>query len=474
MSSFLNEIKKDAVENLISKIRFPDYKIEKRNALYKELLLQNENASENVLKNINSLKEKNCYTVITGQQLGLYGGPLYTIYKILNTVQLAKDLNEAFPDKKFVPLYWFEAEDADIAEVSKVYSFKDELGKYTYNYEDNKESVALKNFNEDIERLNELISYEGSAYKSGKNWLEATKLFFADLFNEYGIIGFSSNSGSARTLAKDFWKITIENHGQIKKAIQDRSNELERSGFNNQFELRNEDSFIFHHTDNGRVKLNEINKFNEETKYSTNVILRPLLQDFIFPNTVYVGGDAEIAYQQQIATAYSFYSREAPVLYPRSHATVLDAKSQRLFKKYNITRIDDLKRVKEAELETAEREKLTVLFEDFNKHFNLLYHELEKLNFADLNTSQKILEGSKARQEKGFEQLEQRIDSMLKKLNEDLLNHFSYLETILFPEDNLQERTYSIMQFGKNILNFAELFFEQIDQRNLEIQLLKL
>jgi bacillithiol synthase len=472
MSSYLNDLKKEVTDKLFDHISFPDFASGKRNDLVKELKEQNKNSGDNVLANISLLSESSTYTVITGQQLGLYGGPLYTFYKILNTVQLCKELNEEYPEKTFVPVYWFEAEDADIQEVSKLHLYKDELKKILYEFEDSNESVALKKFNKDIERLNDLIEYENEIYKENVNWLDATKLFFKKLFDEYGIIGFSSNTDTARLLAKEFWEIVLNNHSEIKRSIKEESQRLSDLGFSNQFELRDNDDFIFHHAMTGRIKLDKITKYDSTVKYSTNVILRPLLQDFLFPNIIYIGGDAELAYQQQIKTSYKYFSREAPVLFPRSHATILDSKSQRLLKKYEISNIETLAEQKAKLLESEERKKLESLFKDFNNEFNKLYDNLQELNFADLNTSQKILEGSKTRQEKGFEQLEQRIDSMLKKQNEDLLKHFSYLEAMIYPENNLQERIYPVIQFDRDLVHFAALFFEQIDLFKTENQIL--
>ena len=113
------------IDGFRQKIGTSKYTAEQRQSLVKELMHQYENSKigEAVKSNIHALEEENSYTVTTGHQLNIFTGPLYFIYKIATTINLAKKLSQEFPLQKFVPVYWMATEDHDFEEINNFILF---------------------------------------------------------------------------------------------------------------------------------------------------------------------------------------------------------------------------------------------------------------------------------------------------------------------------------------------------------------
>ena len=430
-----------------------------RETLVHLLNLQNTDASEAVKNNINLLKEETTYAVVTGQQLGLLGGPLYTFYKMLNTVQMCQTLSQFHPDKQFVPVFWLEGEDADFEEVSVVTVLENnQLVKKSYN--DSQVGGIGTRILEDS--INDLLN--DSCFSSGQQWSDAFYNFVKPVLDAYGIIAFHSNRDDVREAVLPFWNTVLNSHAEIKEAILSESEKRAQSGKKIQVPVAANETFIFHHSNEGRIKIKNLEDVSTDLRLSPNVLLRPLMQDWIFPTAMYVAGAAEISYQSQIKQVYRFFNRTAPLLFERSHVTLITPKLNRLLSKYFLTEnisYDEFLEFKKHAFDsekTRKADRLLSEIEEANEHF---YAELQMLKFADNQSVEKIIEGSKAKQLKGYEQVIGRVKSMLKKQDEEKINHFQYIEAVLFPYGKPQERVFTTSQFG-NQLELAELFFKSV------------
>lgn len=464
---------KNTFPNKWENISFPNSSLD-RSTLVDILKKQNVDGSEKVIQNIESLNENDTYTVVTGQQMGLMGGPLYTIYKTLNTVLICQELKRRFEDKKFVPILWMEGEDADFDEVSFLNYFKDnEIRKFQYE-DTHLNSIGQRILDLGINDLSYILNIE-QPFESERRWVEAFYLYFKPILDEFGIIAFHSNENYVYTKTIPFWNTVLDNHSKLSDLIFSHSQKLEQTGEQLQVSIQEGETFLFKHTENERKKIKSLEEIDINNDWlSPNVLLRPLYQDYIFPNVVYVAGNAEISYQMQIETAYQIFDRAAPVLFPRTHHIVINPKMDRLLQKYKFNRQFDKANFESwvNELLLSEvNHKIDHNFEKFRAHVKQFLTELKGINFADAYTEETILIGFEKRHGKILDQLQNKMNNVVKRRDTDKINHIHYLRSLLFPNNTIQERFYTVSQFDSNILTFSTQILEQMDIFNFDFQL---
>ncbi|MCB0279392.1 MAG: bacillithiol biosynthesis BshC [Calditrichaeota bacterium] len=448
-----------------------------RKTVHQILSIQNDDVSKHVKSNVDKIRDDNTYVVITGQQLGLLGGPLYTIYKILNTVQLATELSERYPDKQFIPIFWLESEDADFDEVSTLDYLDNDQQIKQFKYTDSgRLAVGIRQFNDSINGLNRLFKID-TPFKSGETWYHAFYQYFKPVFDELGIVTFRSNDDRIRDQLRPYWDIVLANHARIKTAVRNKTAKLEKDGFNPQFIYRDDDSFIFSHSADGRNKITQIEEIRSDMKLSPNAILRPLMQDYIFPTISYIGGPGEIAYHQQITDAYAVFNRQQPLIYPRTHVRIINSKTRRLLGRYGLSELvshDELDGFRQNAFQSEEIDSLNERFRQFKDNLHHFHKQLEALNTADERSKMQVIGGSEKRLTDRLDQFENRLTGLLKRKESDLASHLLYLEQILFPNGKPQERVYPVIQFHQNLLAFSKIFLEQVDILNLDWQILNI
>ena len=392
-------------------------------------------------------------------------------------MQLAEELSERYPEKQFIPLFWLESEDADFDEVASLnYLDNDnEIKQFTYSDSGNL-SIGSRTFSDGINGLNPLFKIN-SKFRSGEKWHHAFYDYFKDVFNEYGIVTFRSNDNRIRQHLEPFWKIVLNRHTEIKTAVKQKSNQLENDGFSLQFKYRDEDSFVFCHTATERKKIDDLKEIDSTMPLSPNAILRPLMQDFIFPTLAYIAGPGEIAYHMQITDAYTLFKRSQPIIYPRTHIRILNAKTRRLLQKYKLKEnvgLSDIELFKQTAFKTDETDKLDKRCRELENELNKFYQSLNVLDTADQKSRDLVITGSQKRVEKLIKQLENRLLGLMKRKNTDLLEHINYLEQILYPKKKPQERVYPIIQFHKDLVSFSKLIMDQVDILDYDWQIVQL
>ncbi len=297
--------------------------------------------TEAVSTNIASLGEGNTFTVTTGHQLNLFTGPLYFIYKIVSTINLARKLKEVYPENNFVPVYWMASEDHDFDEINY---FKLDGNKYQWNSDQTgavgefELDASFKEFLKDVSFSAEVFL---EAYRGSKTLAEAVLKYVDGLFNEYGLVVLDANT---RDLKREFSAVMKEDvfgHTPFEKATAN-TEQLEALGYKGQIFPREINFFYLDQGCRERIErsgdryvvLNTDISFSEtemkevinETpeKLSPNVVLRPLYQETILPNLGYLGGPAEVVYWLQLKGVFDFFKTPFPVLLPRNFGLLLD------------------------------------------------------------------------------------------------------------------------------------------------------
>jgi bacillithiol synthase len=297
--------------------------------------------SDKTRRNISLLESKNTLAVVTGQQLGLFGGPLYTIYKIISAIKLSKYLSERYDEFNFVPLFWLEGDDHDFEEVRylNLINENNEITKIVYPEEipeeGNKGSVGYIKFTESINEVfkqieenlrqteftADLLSKLKKIYSEGRTFKDSFKELLVWLFDEYGLVVLDPQDKKIKELLRPVFKKEITGFRTHSEKLVHISAVLEED-YHAQVKVRAVN--LFYNYDEGRYLIEPAEtdfrlrrkrkKFTQDElinlidtepeKFSPNVLLRPLCQDYILPTAFYVAGPGEIAYFAQ-ATPYT-------------------------------------------------------------------------------------------------------------------------------------------------------------------------
>jgi bacillithiol biosynthesis cysteine-adding enzyme BshC len=321
-------------------IKNKQFSQEKREILHKVICTQYGDMpiSEKTRKNRELLLNKNTYTITTAHQLGLFGGPLYTLYKVLTTIKLADELNLKYTNYQFVPIFWIHTEDHDFAEINHFYENFIEKKEYKATFSG---PVGEHILTEEILALipQDFPQKWKNAYRKGIKMVDAYRAFMNEVLGEYGILMLDSNEKSL----KQFFKPVVV-HELTKeisaKCIEKANTELAKLSYHPQIQAR--EINLFYMTQNMRNRivkkgniyevLNTSLQFTEEEilqlvenepeKFSPNVCLRPLYQEMILPNLIYFGGWAEVRYWLQLKGVFDYFSENFPAVLPRMGATI--------------------------------------------------------------------------------------------------------------------------------------------------------
>ena len=335
-------------------------------------------AGAETLANIELLREADCLAVVSGQQAGLFTGPLYTIYKALSAVKLAGCLRQR--NTKAVPVFWIATEDHDFAEVAKAEFIGKDCrlasvsvaigvapGRTTCGH-----VVLDDSINGVVDRLVELLPASEftpdleallhDAWKPGRGYGEAFARMMTSLIGQHGLIFLDPMHGRMKRLAAPLYASAAIRAQEIANALEVRSRELEEAGYHAQV-LASATSFpLFMHDAKGErhaltrtmmvnTRLKESDSAytaqelgglaaREPERFSPNVTLRAVVQDYLLPTIAYLGGAAEVAYFAQTAEVYRVLERPVTPILPRSSLTMVERHTSRVLERYGLSLAD--------------------------------------------------------------------------------------------------------------------------------------
>ncbi|HEV8429538.1 MAG TPA: bacillithiol biosynthesis cysteine-adding enzyme BshC [Pyrinomonadaceae bacterium] len=332
-------------------------------------------AAEATLSNIELLREPDSIAVVSGQQAGLFTGPLYTIYKALSAVKLAGCLRQR--GTKAVPVFWIASEDHDFAEVAKaefigrdcqlknvevstaVHREGQPVGQVVTD--DSIDAVVNQLFEllPNSEFADDIKALVRNAWQPGRGYAQSFAMMMTSLLGRYGLIFLDPLDSELKRLAAPLYSEAAWRAPEIAAALEQRSSELESAGYHAQV-LATANSFpLFMHdeqggrhavvrVENGQYKAKDIEEEytaadlatmaqEKPERFSPNVTLRAVVQDYLLPTIAYYGGAAEIAYFAQTAEVYRVLERPATPILPRSSLTMIEHHTGRLLERYNLT-----------------------------------------------------------------------------------------------------------------------------------------
>jgi bacillithiol biosynthesis cysteine-adding enzyme BshC len=424
-----------------------------------------ENTYPATWSNITALEKTETFTITTGHQLCLFTGPLYFIYKIVSTINLAKILAETFPAKAFVPVYWMASEDHDFEEINHVNVFgkkvtwnstqKGSVGEFST--EGLAEVIAeLKTILGESDHAKELIQLFEKAYIKHTNLADATRFLVNELFGKYGLVTLDGNDKALKALFRDeFKKDVFENTSykavstSISKLKDDYSIQVNPREINVFYKERQLRERIEADGENYKVVNTDITFSKEDLsklidtkpeKFSPNVVLRPLYQQKILPNVAYVGGPGEIAYWLQFKQLFEEYKITLPVLMPRNFVMTLDKGTQNKLQKLNISVEDSFKDGEDLVKQFIKTEYDNSILDNARNKLAEAYATITEAVAAIDKTLTGTTEAEKQKAINGIATIEQKMNRALKQRSENDVNQIWAVKGKLFPNNVPQER----------------------------------
>jgi bacillithiol biosynthesis cysteine-adding enzyme BshC len=443
-------------------------------------------SSDLTFENINLLRRSGSVAVVTGQQAGLFTGPLYTIFKALTTIKLARCLNDQ--GVKAVPVFWVASEDHDFEEVNhcKVVDTDGHIKQIRYESCGHSQDLPVgqvelcEGIDQKItEMLGSLPHSEFSddiktalrgTYRTKALFAEAFSSLMARIFKDYGVVLLDPLDEGLKRIAAPIYASALEKSSEIAQALTRRSAELIEAGYHAQVHVSEDMVPLFIMDEGRRVALtSRDNRFYVKgsdrsfsrqelvemadkcsTCFSPNVTLRPVVQDFLLPTAAYIGGPAEIAYFAQVRAVYEILGRPLPCVLPRASMTIVEGRHQKTMKKYSLGLADFFDGLHNAISKVVEKSLDRETASIFAETESGLTTQLDRLEQALRRTDATLVASVKLAREKILHQVEHlrtRFVHSSARRDEAAYRQVERACTTLFPEKNMQERELNIYYF---------------------------
>ncbi|AQQ53802.1 bacillithiol biosynthesis cysteine-adding enzyme BshC [Planococcus lenghuensis] len=433
--------------------------------------------------------------VVTGQQAGLFTGPLYTVHKAISAIVLA-DKASAELDRIVVPLFWVAGEDHDIAEIAHVYRQTDRrVDKMNFPHmEYGKRSASAARLNKqkigshmeayfkslpETEHSKELFETIRQLFDRANTFTDFFSAFLHWLFKDSGLLFIDAADPALRAYEAEFFAVLIDRSAEIAEAVCSTEQTLRQDGYPTSLDANPESANLFLAVGSERMLLerdgdrfvcgNKIYTKEELLQlladnpelFSNNVVTRPLMQDMVFPVLSYIGGPGEIAYWAELKSAFEVMGLEMPVVMPRLNMTLVSRRVGFLLEKHSMEpaaaighneagnrREELLEAARETEAEqllASLEQELTSRYEDVREKFSSVSKGL--LPAVDKNLSIHLDQ---------LTYLKRKLQEEVELQHDVQLSQFRTIEQELLPDGNPQERIYSpvpyLNQYGPDLI----------------------
>ncbi len=452
-------------------------------------------ASPKTLANLERLR-RGAFAVVTGQQVGLFGGPTFALYKALTAVKLAEEATGAGIDA--VPVFWLATYDHDLAEVNHVAlpgidGTLQTLATSAHGVPG--APVGSIEFGDEINPLVEqavsllgdceVATFLRECYRPGETLGTAFARFYARVFADWGVIVLDASDPELSAIAEPIYRTAIERSEELASSLLARGKELEAAGYHQQVKVTESSVLLFTSRNGTRTPIQRrsngsntefvVGAEGEHQKlsqaellaqiaatpgdFSPNVLLRPTVEDYLLPTLAYTGGAAETAYFGQAGAVYeALLGRVTPIV-PRFSATLIEPKMQRLLEKHKIGLTDAFDGAEVLRHEIAARSlpsDLKVAFEraktSFDENLSSVKEKLEKLDRTLVDAA----ETARSKMQHQLEKLYAQAARAEAQKGELVARHAEHISQGLYPEKGLQERgiggVYFLAKYGLELL----------------------
>ncbi|MEK7819201.1 MAG: bacillithiol biosynthesis cysteine-adding enzyme BshC [Bacteroidota bacterium] len=496
-----------------------NYQTENRKIVIQTLIEQNRalHCSVQTLSNIDLLQNKNTFCVVTGQQAGLFLGPLYTIYKTISAIKLCEKLKNEFPDYNFVPVFWVESEDHDLNEITTIGSITNKNEFQTFKYDVSKNNEPLKQFisaknllvNESIsdfiknifdnqtttEFSPQIQNLLNQYYAIGQPFTNSFASMISDLFRDYGLITIDISHQQFKNILKEIFRTELNCNHETSKNVIEQSYELEKE-YHAQIKPRPINLFVSNQDGRYPLQPDEFGYFLQGTRkrysndellnlletspelFSPNVVLRPICQDFLLPTISYVGGPAEIAYFSQLKKVYEQFKITMPVIFPRASCTLIEDKINNILEKHEIEPLNFLNNFSDLTndvLEEISEVKVEKLFLEMENKSKNLFNETKYAILQIDPTLENSITNIVNKLDFSLNQLKEKVRNAQKRKEEVTVSQLLKTKNHLFPDSKLQERNITIIYFmNKYGLDIVKWLYDEVSIESFEHQFINI
>jgi bacillithiol synthase len=438
--------------------------------------------------------------VVTGQQAGAFGGPMYTLLKAITALQLARR-TEREHGAPAVALFWVEAEDHDWEEIRSCTVLDAEFQPRAVTLADLEGAgelpIARLTLDEGVEQtLDELagilqrtefsaavLADLRAAWTPGTGMARAFAIWLERVLGPYGLVVFESADPAAKPLVAGVFAKELSVPGQTAALAARAGDELAARGHAPQV-VPQPDNVALFSIEGGRVPIKRqgdqlvIGERTFESAalaqsaaaapagFSPNVLLRPIVQDTLFPTICYVAGPSELAYLGQLRDVYAHFGVPMPLMFPRSTATLLDSGAARFLRKYDVPfeelRTPDesaLNKLLEAQLPASVEASLRDAGEQTDAAMRRVMAALPQLDATLVGAAKTTL----GKMEHELRSLHTKVIHAAKKRHETLRRQFVRAQGQAFPQGHPQERTLGVIYFlNKYGPGLVDLLLEEL------------
>ena len=421
--------------------------------------------------------------VLTGQQAGLFGGPLFTLLKALTALKLAAQVER---DHKVpaVAIFWIDAEDHDWDEVRSCSVYDSALAAH---------SVALPGRSADhapvatvqldqhisaaLDQLEQLLPATEfrpalmadlrAAYAEGRGMADAFGRWMERVLGDRGLIVYDASDPAAKPLAGPLFVSELSKPGETATLAGRAGAQLVSRGYHSQVHAHDDGLALFHMQGGRRAIRQQDGAFvagdvsvpqaamvqeaaTTPASFSPNVLLRPVVQDTLFPTICYVAGPNELAYLGQLRAVYDRFGVPMPLMYPRASATLLDAPAMRFLAKYGMP-IEALQPQDESALNQLLESQIPPAVESSFTNASAAVDSSMQAIIDAIPALDPTLEGATrstlGRMQHDLQSLHNKMIQAAKRRDETLRRQYIRTRALAFPDGHAQERTIGFVSF---------------------------
>jgi bacillithiol biosynthesis cysteine-adding enzyme BshC len=423
--------------------------------------------------------------VVTGQQAGLFGGPLYTLLKAVTAVQLAREVASVH-GVPVIPVFWVAGEDHDWVEVRTAAFLDGEFNRRQVTLPDlpgaGVKPVDALVLNEAIDEAihaleaalpvtefkADVVARLRTHYRPGVSMARAFACWLEDLLGAHGLVVFEGSDPAAKPIVADLFARELADPARSVSLVASACTDLRARGLEPQVEPAEDGTTLFYLDATGRHAIKRKGhglsvagrersaaELSAEAaahpeRFSPNVLLRPVVQDRLFPTICYIGGPAEIAYQAELGGIYQAQGVERPLLCPRASATLIDSAAAKFLDRPDVT-FRSLQPQNESFLNQLLANQMPpALDQGLDVAAREVREQLDRVREA-LATVDPTLVGAadttRDRMLDSLKQLQGKVVQASKRKDDTLRRQFLRTQALVFPAGHPQERDLSVAFF---------------------------
>jgi bacillithiol biosynthesis cysteine-adding enzyme BshC len=444
------------------------------------------------------LADPRAVAILTGQQAGLFGGPLFTLLKALTALKLADQVSRDH-SVPTVAVFWIDGEDHDWQEVRACTVYDDQLATRQIELPprtgvdpapvasvqlDESITAAL----DELERVlpatafrSPLVAQLRDIYAPGVGMADAFGRWLEQVLGHRGLIVFDSSDPASKPLASGIFARELSMPGHTAKLAALAGSDLTARGYHAQVNAQ-DDSLALFHLEGGRRAIRQQDggfivgeqrypagallqqAADRPAGFSPNVLLRPVVQDTLFPTICYVAGPNELAYLGQLRGVYDHFGVPMPLMYPRATTTLVDSAAVRFLTKYKLP-IEALQAQDEAALNELLKAQIPPVVEDsFADASRAIDEQMTRL-VRTVPALDPTLEGAVkstlGRMQHDLQTLHGKVIQAAKRRDETLRRQFMHARALAFPDGHAQERTIGFVSF---LNQYGPALVERLDE----------